>query len=361
MPLNPLNFNQLLHEPNNTGLSNLFKNYYEGMEMSQTPQKMAQERLQGELQNRILGSQAEFAQPMAQANLQKQQQENQYYGRSKEAEIAYKQAAASGKTFAPSALGQLVKERDAIAKRNPEDPLLAEYDRVIKSTGGGKQFAPTGLGKLYGERQEIEEGFRPGTNRTEQLSPEEQQESLNRYDLAIQKTTTDSGLRKSVLQGNNLLKSINASNIDDLTRYSGLSGAAKLKKEQGKDLFGQGSEDYLKYLEAKQAVALEAKELRQFFGDSITNTAADALYDMVNATALTKSPEAAKRMIQKSRDTIKKQVDTFSKALKSSDPYSYDSRVDELSGQLQDGIGMNKDKSYADMTPEELIEAYNNG
>lgn len=228
---------------------------------------------------------------------------------------------ASGKEFAPSALGKLIQERNEIAAQDPNSPLLEQYDRVINATGG-KKFAPTGLGKLYNELQEVEEGYLPGTNGTVALDPEQQQELRDRYNLQIQKTTTDSGTRKTVLQGQNLLKSIDASNIDALTRYSGPQGAAKLAVEKAKDISGNGSEEYYQYLEAAQAVELEAKEIRQFFGDSITPTVQEALHNMVNATSLTKSPEAAKRMIQKSRDTIRKQVATFEKALKSPAPYS---------------------------------------
>ena len=186
--------------------------------------------------------------------------------------------------------------------------------------------------------QQVQEGYLPGSNGTILLSPQEQQDLQNRYNLQIQKQTTDSANRQTVLRGENLLKSINASDIDALTKYSGPQGALKLKSEQASDLLGHPSEDYLKHLEALQAVRLEAKELRQFFGDSITPQATEAIDKMVNATSLTKSPEAAKRMIQKSRETIKKQIDTFKGALKSQEAYGIQNQEEQFVQQMQNAI-----------------------
>ncbi len=344
-----------IHKPDWSNLSNLFGNISKGYEQGQLPQKLAHERLSEQLRNSILGTEAKYAEPKAQQGLQlteQQIQEKQLandlsrrFGVSeKQADIGLKNAhakhyedTAAGRTFAPTGLGKLVQERNDIAAKNPNDPILAEYDRAIK-TYGGKKFAPTGLGKLYTELQEIEEGFLPGSNGQVSLNAAEQDDLRNRYQLQIQKSSTDSGTRNTVLRGQNLLKSIDASNIDALTRYSGPMGAAKLKIEQAKDLSGHPSKEYLEHLESVQAAKLEAKEVRQFFGDSITPGVQDALYEMVNATSLTKSPEAAKRMIQKSRDTITKQVKTFENALNNPNAYSSPEPHEVLGSELMNGI-----------------------
>lgn len=339
MPLQTQNFLGMgVHTPDYSGLGNIVSNYYKGQELADTPRKLAAQKLRDELMNSILQTQEQYAGPMAQLGLEKGQLENKYYGRGKESEIAKNLAAAqhykdvsAGRTFAPSTLGKLIQEKNDLAAKNPNDPLIAEYDRVIKTLAGGKQYAPSSIGKLANELLQVQEGFLPGSNGTVPLTSDQQQQLTNQYMLQMQKSSTDQATRTTVLRGQNLLKSINASNIDDLTRYSGPAGAAKLKLEQGKDLIGNPSEEYLRHLDALQAAKLEAKEVRQFFGDSITPGVQDALYEMVNATSLTKSPEAAKRMIQKSRDTIKKQVDTFAKALSSPEPYQ------QLSQELQAG------------------------
>lgn len=239
--------------------------------------------------------------------------------------------------FAPTNLGKLIQERDAIAARNPNDPRVSQYDKVIDAQGGSK-FAPSGLGKLYGELEEVKQGYLPGSNGMIPIDPLKQKQLEEAYKLKIQASTSDVGTRQTALRGENLLKSINASNIDALTRYSGITGALNLKKEQAKDLAGNPSEEYLQYLEAEQAVKLEAKELRQFFGDSITPQATEAIDKMVNATSLTKSPEAAKRMIQKSRETIKKQIDTFKGALKSQEAYGVQNQEEQFVQQMQNAI-----------------------
>lgn len=337
MPLQVSNFSQMIQPHDYSGISDALKNYYQGYQLAATPEKMEQERISQDILNRMHGAQTQHYQDQA-----------------------------AGRTFAPSALGKLIQERNDIEARNPNDPMLAEYDRVIKSTGGSR-FAPSGLGKLYTERQQVEEGYLPGSSGSIPLNSQEQQELLNRYDLQIQKHTTDSATRTTVLRGQNLLKSIDASNIDALTRYSGPKGALNLKMEQAKDLAGNPSKKYLQHLEAMQAVQLEAKELRQFFGDSITPEIQDAIYKMVNATSLTKSPEAAKRMIEKSRDTIRKQVKTFSGALKSIEAYDYPDaskteyqrQIDKHSADLFDAFNQNE-LSLQQMTDEEIMEALKN-
>jgi hypothetical protein len=360
MPLQTQNFMQMgIHKPDLSNLTNLSGLIAKGYENAQLPERLEAEQLARILQNRIYGNTAERGEIENQylpeekrlgveglhlGNIHKGL-ENQYYGRDKEAHIAESIARAqhyrdigSGKTFAPSALGKLIQERDDLAAQDPNNPLLEEYDRVIKAQGGGKQYAPSALGKLANELQQVQEGFMPGSNGTVPLSPIQQDELTNYYKMQIQKGSSDSATRTTALRGQNLLKSIDASNIDDLTRYSGPGGAAKLKWEQSKDLTGNASEEYLKHLEAVQAAKLEAKELRQFFGDSITPEVQDAIYAMVNATSLTKSPEAAKRMIQKSRDTIKKQIKTFENGLKNTEAYTTPEPHEVLGSELYNGV-----------------------
>ena len=361
MPLQTQNFLGMPIQRNDTsGISDGLSNYLKGYEGGMAPERLQEEAKKRKLENALKEVEAKYAEPNAQQNLAMGEQNlqskklanaiaEQFGVSEKEAEIALKQAQAShykdqaaGRTFAPSALGKLIQERNDLAEQDPNSPLLAEYDRVIKATGGNK-FAPSGLGKLYTELQQVEDGFLPGSNGTIPLNAAEQDDLRKKYKLQIQKNTTDQPTRTSSLQGTNLLKSINASDIDALTKYSGPMGAAQLKSDQAKDLAGKPTEKYLKYLEALQAVQLEAKELRQFFGDSITPEAANAIYEMVNATSLTRSPEAAKRMIQKSRDTIKKQVKTFQDALKSIEPYENSSA--QGSGNLFGSLQLEDDGS----------------
>ncbi|MCW1908624.1 MAG: hypothetical protein KIH63_004755 [Candidatus Saccharibacteria bacterium] len=333
MPIQFTDFTRIPQRQNDySNIENFFSNILKGYKIAKEPARMDDEQRKMQLANRLSELQNQYYAPKAEADIAHQNLVNQYYPQLTEAQIQHYKDQAAGRTFAPSGLGKLVQERADLAAKDPNSPLIAEYDRVIKAQGGSR-FAPSGLGKLYTERQQAEEGYLPGSNGEIPLTPEEQAQLLNRYDLQIQKQSTDSATRTTALRGQNLLKSIDSSNLDALTRYSGLKGGAKLASEKAKDLMGKPSEEYLQYLEALQAVQLEAKELRQFFGDSITPDAANAIYEMVNATSLTKSPEAAKRMIQKSRDTIKKQIDTFTQALKNPQAYNSGSQAAQLGPQ----------------------------
>lgn len=60
MALQTFNFMQPIHTPDYSGLANLFQNYYKGYETARTPQRIQQEELGRQLQNAILGTQAEY-------------------------------------------------------------------------------------------------------------------------------------------------------------------------------------------------------------------------------------------------------------------------------------------------------------
>lgn len=88
MPLPPTDFSRFLHQPDNSGIGDLFSNYYKGFELGQTPERLAREKLAQELQNKIFGVQAQYAEPMAQAGLEAAQQQNKYNPRLWEEQLA---------------------------------------------------------------------------------------------------------------------------------------------------------------------------------------------------------------------------------------------------------------------------------
>jgi len=214
------------------------------------------------------------------------------------------------KQYAPSAVGKLLNEQESVIATYGEDsPQAAIMKAAIeKATMGGKksgQYAPSNVGKLIQERDAA----------IEMYGPESPQAQL--YDLQIQKTTTDSDTRKRSLLASNLEKSMDALNSDDIVRYSGPAGTVKLAKEQALDAAGHPSKEYLKYKEAQIAAEYETSELRQFFGDSITPEVRRHISMLTNPSALAKSPEAAKRQLEKSRSIVRKQLETFRGGLKS--------------------------------------------
>ncbi len=230
---------------------------------------------------------------------------------------------ASQKQYAPSAVGKLLNEQESVIATYGEDsPQAAIMKAAIeKATMSGNLksggYAPSNIGKLMRERETA----------IEMYGPESEQAKI--YDLQIQKTTTDSNTRTRSLLAANLEKSMNALNSDDIVRYSGPQGAVKLKKEQTMDLAGHPSEEYLKYKEAQVAAEFEASELRQFFGDSITPEAKNHIRMLTNPSTLSKSPEAAKRQLEKSRAIVRKQLETFRGGLKSTKEHTGKSSASE--------------------------------
>lgn len=270
-----------------------------GYKMAKVPGALERQRIAEEQKNIIGGVKSRYAQPMAE-NAMKMSNlllglKQQYAPQEAEADLTKSQA--------------MSKYYSNLAAAGPG------------ARAGGRGYAPTQITKLMLEKQDIDEGFLPGSNRTVPLTPEQQQQYSNRIDLQMQKTATDAAVRNRSLFANNLVQSIDNANVDDLVMFSGPKGAVDLKKEQTMDLIGKPTERYLKHKEAVKAVALEAQELRQFLGTSITPQMDEALRNMVDATSITTSPIAAKRMIEKSRGIIKKQMRTYQEALKSTSPY----------------------------------------
>lgn len=190
--------------------------------------------------------------------------------------------------------------------------------------GGSKSNPYYGLpqlGKLAVQQQEIDSGYLPGSNGSVSLSPEDQELYSRQNRLQMQKLGSDAKTRERALFASNIEKTFASANPSDLARYSGPSGRTKLLKDQSLDLAGQAPEEYMKYKEALTAAQFEAKEIRQFLGDSITPSINEQLKVLTNPTGIATSPEAAKRQIAKAREIIRKQLKTYQSAIAGPEPY----------------------------------------
>lgn len=370
MPLNLLNFNQLLHEPNNTGLSNLFRNYYEGMEMSQAPQKMAQERLQGELQNKILGSQAEFAQPMAQANLQKQQQENEFYGRSKEADIAKvlaeAQRAGMGGDFTGTA-GNLARLNMLKKKPNADQDLIAaltsQMDLERKREEGiyehQKKMTDTVYYRSAPTSQKLLMNVDAlGQNKTYDmegnkidLTPAQAKQRQNVIGKEVLKNTTDPALRQRLEFAQNFATTVK--NIDPESAFSGSGGLGKMSTAWNKtkgSLGGKESEEYKKFEQNLTRLKVGSHQISKFFALSSAEKIQSDVDYLVNPSNWMRSPAVAASKYKALVDIFDQEHQNMLKMATSSQGYGLDllpageeAQTPEqvLSSQLQDGIGMN--------------------
>jgi hypothetical protein len=168
-----------------------------------------------------------------------------------------------------------------------------------------KQYAPTNLGKLYRERDAAVEQFGEG-------SPEAQT-----YDLAIQKATTDTDTRKRSLFASNIEKTLKGLSTDILTQYSGPTGALKLKRDQAADLAGHPPENYLAYKKALGATGIAVGQIRQFLGDSSSESAHKNLEKLANPSSWGTSPKAAKQQLDSTLKILSNELETYTGALKS--------------------------------------------
>jgi hypothetical protein len=178
----------------------------------------------------------------------------------------------------------------------------------------GKRYA-TPLGKLYDEAAEVQEGFRPGTNRTEKLTPEEQEDLTDKYKLDINKKTTDAALRKRAIFGAQLDKTLSLINPKILTSYSGVSGQAKYNADKLKSAMGNPSPEFLAYQQEITKATQAAKQLRQYLGDTVKTEGQNELKALVDPSTWYNNPEVALAKYNTFVDTFHNEQDISTEAL----------------------------------------------
>ena len=174
------------------------------------------------------------------------------------------------------------------------------------------------LGKLSQEEADVAAGFEPNTNRQHQISPDRQDELLGQYQLMKQKTSTDTDTRKKTLFASNIDKTIESINSKDLTHFGGLNGAARLKQEEIKAATAPGteSENYRRYLESANKAQVLAKQVRQFYGDSIQPAMLAKTEQLSNPATWKNNPQIAERLFKSFTQLLKQETGTYRGALK---------------------------------------------
>lgn len=186
------------------------------------------------------------------------------------------------------------------------------------------------LGKLSQEEEDVAAGFEPNTNRQHQISPDRQAELLGQYQLTKQKLSTDTDTRKKVLFASNIDKTIESINPKDLTKFAGLNGTARLKTEEIKAATAPGteSEDYRRYLESANKAQFLAKQVRQFYGDSIQPAMLQKLEALANPATWRTNPEIAQRLFKSFTGLLKQETGTYTSALRNKSEFG--SKTKEL-------------------------------
>jgi hypothetical protein len=228
------------------------------------------------------------------------------------------------------------------------------YQNILSDTAN-KRFS-TPLAKSTEELNDVRDGYAPGRKR--KLTPEEQEQYENIYGLDLLKKTTDSDTRKKNLYSTNI--DVTLGNIDPkaLTQFSGVKGAAQLLKERLLDQQGNTTPQYKAYQDSLTNARLLAKQVRQFYGDSITPGVQKGLSDLTNPSTWLNSPEIAMRNFNSFAKTLKSERGTYSKATKS--PAVYGGNNDENEGIID--LSKNEDnENNQDDLAKEAEEAIANG
>ncbi len=205
--------------------------------------------------------------------------------------------------------------RSALEQQSQHKSDLHDYYSIMNRSA--PQRHATGAAKTNLEIEDLKAGFLPGTNRSVPLNEQQLEKLSGQYGLDVLKRTTDPFTRRSLEQANNVHRTLETLNVDDLTRYSGVIGAIEKKLEEGKSITNAESEQFKKYHEAETSAKSLAKQIRQLLGDSVTVTAQGALDALANPSSLKLSPEVAKRKFNQYVKILENEIDTFRKSAKS--------------------------------------------
>lgn len=346
MAFNPINF---LNAPRGTHpWEGLARALSEGYQIGQMPFQMLEDQKRRQLENamaqlRIKQEPERFrlAQESGQLNNESQSMENalqRLFGERKaRAGIDLMEAQAENKRSGGDLTGiaREVSGIESLKNTNPEAYKKAKraFDTRISLQEGLLNYrnqlidtapkrASTQLGKIGLEKQEAEEGYLPGSNKSVRLSPEEQDLLLNRYDLQQQKIISDVDTRKRALFASNIDKTLGSINVNDLTQYAGLAGKLEEKLATGQALTGQENKKYEDYQKALVGAKLLSKQVRQFYGDSITPQVQEKLNELTNPATWKNNPKIAKSNFEAFANILRKETQTYRNALKGTSEFN---------------------------------------
>jgi hypothetical protein len=183
---------------------------------------------------------------------------------------------------------QLELNKEKIGLQKETNRFRAQSLDIQKRKSLGK--AGQALANLY----DAKAGYIPGTDK-KFLSDEDRQSAIKTFQSEINKVATDTNQRNKLIAANQIEQTIKNLDIDALTAYSGVFGNAQLKKDEIKAGLSGASPEYQAYTQARTQAELLAKQIRQFYGDSIQPTAVKQIKALTNPNSWAVSPEQAKQ------------------------------------------------------------------
>lgn len=142
------------------------------------------------------------------------------------------------------------------------------------------------------------------------------------YQLQIQKGASTSDAQKRNLFASNIEKTLNSINPDDLVRYSGAGGTTKrLIEEYALAPFGKESKEYDSYANSLNASELLAKQVRQFYGDSIQPAMAKKIEKLTNPSTWSNNPKLAKELFLNFKKILESEMSTYRNSIQNVKSY----------------------------------------
>ncbi len=190
---------------------------------------------------------------------------------------------------------------------------MIKYRDMLTQSANKRYSTPTG--KLFQEQQEVNEGYMPGTTTGGQqgtkLNPDQQAKLKGFYNLKTLKNATDQSVRTRILYAKNMEKTLSNLDVDALTSYSGVKGGGELLTDKSAALSGHPTDRYIKYEKALTAAETLKKQVRQFYGDSITKGVQDDLRKLTNPTHWLQHPKVAKEKFLAFKNILQTEAKTF--------------------------------------------------
>lgn len=359
MPFEPINFANIKPQGNPL-FRDLLDNLMQGYQLGQVPAQLQRQKQKEELANAMqkllveeqpqkFGEESQGRQLSNALQKLKVQEEPQRFGSemstasigraldqarinqlAEEAKLPFGGKIPSGsigQAFYLDMIGKKYGENSPVyanAKRAFEADLskseeLTDYRKVLAGTLNKRSATP--LTKMALEMLDIQEGYMPGTNRTKQITPEMQKNLSNELALKIQKESSDTSARNKALYASNIDKTLKQINVEDLTQYAGLKGGLTRKFEEGLAPVGKESQNYRNYQKSLINAQLLAKQIRQFYGDSIQPAMIERIEHMTNPAVWLNNPTIAKQNFESLKNTLQKETATYRGALKSTKEY----------------------------------------
>lgn len=345
MPFQPINFANIRPQ-GNSFLRDFVDNLAGGYKAGQLPAQMERQRQQEELANAFKKLQLEeepqrFKQSMSNSALANALNQARIDKLSREAELPF------GGKVAPGSVGQamwvnMIKEKfgedspqaqmaeEAYKSDIQKTQFLNDYRSALTSTTDKRVATP--LVKLENEIEEVKEGFMPGTGKSQRLEPDVQAEMLDRLELQRQKNISDSDSRKKALFASNIDKTLDSINVDHLTQFAGVKGGLKKSLEEAAAPFGKESQSYRDFQKSLTAAKLLKKQVRQFYGDSITPEMQKTIEELTQPATWKNNPKLAKQNFNAVKSILKKETGTYRGALKSTREFQDQEGGEESSG-----------------------------